>query len=268
MLKLKKWVKAFVPYGLLCLYKKLKLAKKIKETPQNEEYLNFNFTLFDGNKSNSYGQGGEDLLLRLFMNKPITYKGFYVDIGAFHPVIFSNTKYFYDQGWNGINIDANSSSIIEFDKSRCRDINVLCGVSDEYGELDYYYFGEHDTINTLDKEQAYAFEKEFKRKIQTIKKMPVQPINAILDKHCPAGQHIDFITIDVEGFEIKILKSLDFMKYGPDYFLIEALDNRDGNIEGFKQTTLYRLLKDKGYEVIGKTPLTYLFIKKDNHMCG
>ena len=166
-------------------------------------------------------------------------------------------------GWNGINIDANPDAIAEFNKYRDRDINISCGVSDEYGELDYYYFGEQASINTFCKEQAETFEKKFNTKISEIKKMPVQPINNILEKYCSKDQSIDFITLDVEGFEMKILKSLDFTKYAPDYFLVEDLETKGKNIEIFKKTILYNFLKGKGYNVVGKTHLTYLFQKEN-----
>ena len=247
-----------MPYGVLFFYRRIK-----NKRPENEKPLCFNFTVFEDHKTNNYGQGNEDVLLRLFMQKPNQYKGFYIDIGAFHPIIYSNTKYFYDIGWNGINIDANENSINEFNKYRARDINVCCGVSDEYGELDFYCFGDQSTINTLDKRQAKAFEVEFKTKIKEIKKVPVQPINNILEKYCTIGQHIDLITIDVEGFEMRILRSLDFIKYAPDYFLIEDLDNRNKNYEKFKDGCLYKFMKNKGYNAIGKTDLTYLFQKEN-----
>ena len=45
-----------------------------------------------------YSQNGEDLILnRLFENKE---KGFFIDVGAHHPIRFSNTYLFYKKGWS------------------------------------------------------------------------------------------------------------------------------------------------------------------------
>lgn len=61
------------------------------------------FTSFSRNFLGSYSQHGEDIIF-VFLLKGLK-KGFYVDIGANDPEIISNTKYFYDRGWNVINIE-------------------------------------------------------------------------------------------------------------------------------------------------------------------
>ena len=69
-----------------------------------------------------YSQNGEDLILNRFLeNKK---NGFYIDIGAHHPIRFSNTYLFYKKGWRGINIDAMPGSMDLFNKIRSRDINI------------------------------------------------------------------------------------------------------------------------------------------------
>jgi FkbM family methyltransferase len=197
----------------------------------------------------------------LFLKTPSGYKGFYVDIGAYHPIKFSNTYYFYQKGWRGINIDANPHSIKEFNKERSNDINIESGVSENDGELEYYYFGENDTINTFDKILAKQFEIQYDRKIKEIQKIKVEPINSILEKYLPKGQHIDLMTIDVEGFELRIVESLDFEKYSPDYFLLEDLDFANKPFCEMGKSRLYQFLNLKGYMCVGATHLTMLFMK-------
>lgn len=64
----------------------------------------------------SYSLFGEDIILRTFFEKQK--KGFYVDIGAYHPFMISNTAYFYKRGWHGINIEASPNLIQPFKRSR------------------------------------------------------------------------------------------------------------------------------------------------------
>lgn len=81
----------------------------------------------------SYAQNREDIILSGFFD--INKKGFYVDIGAFHPEEDSVTKIFYDKGWQGINIEPNPRLYRLFEKSRKEDINLNIGISDKEGEL-------------------------------------------------------------------------------------------------------------------------------------
>ena len=254
--------KALVPYGIIWFFQRKKRElewEKEKEKGQGLQFRLINRKLL----SNVYGQFAEDLLLRLLYEKSPDYKGFYVDIGAFHPVIHSNTHYFYQTGWRGINIDANPHSIQELNKERKRDINVESGVSDQYGELEYYFFDDLDSRNSFDKKTVEEFEKnQDGTKIKEVKKIKVQPINAILEEYLPKGQHIDFMTIDVEGLELKILKSLDFSKYSPDYFLLEDLEFAKKGFEEINKSPLSCFLKEKGYEPIAVARDTTLLYRR------
>ena len=87
-------------------------------------YLFYN--LFIRHKSflnrKQYSQWGEDLYINsFFKNKN---KGIYLDIGCFHPVMYSNTCLLYKKGWRGINIDINKTSIDLFNILRPKDINI------------------------------------------------------------------------------------------------------------------------------------------------
>ncbi|MCD7914177.1 MAG: hypothetical protein LUG96_02180 [Tannerellaceae bacterium] len=66
--------------------------------------------------STSYSQEGEDIVLNFLFENKEGYKGFYVDIGTHHPFRFSNTAYFYKQGWQGINIEPTPGAIEVFNR--------------------------------------------------------------------------------------------------------------------------------------------------------
>ena len=84
----------------------------------------------------SFSQYGEDLVLGSLLAKK---EGFYVDVGSYDPIRFSNTYYFYRQGWRGINIDPMPGSKKIFDDRRPRDINIEVGISDRPGVERYYH---------------------------------------------------------------------------------------------------------------------------------
>jgi len=233
--KIKKIIRLFLPYGII------KISNSFKS----------------GNIY--FSEQGEDILLKRYIKKK---KGFYVDIGAYNPDIASVTKVFYLRGWNGINIDPNPVSIKIFNKKRKRDINLNYGVADKNSELDFYFFGEKSTRNTFDK-ITYENECESNKNDVKILKINVMTINNILDKYTTNNQHIDFMNIDVENYEMKILETLNFEKYGPDYLLVEDLTFKDSNIDfmEFNKSPLFQIMKLKGYIVAAKTQYTILFKK-------
>ena len=109
----------------------------------------------------TYSQFGEDAIIFNILTTRMkkTDAGFYVDIGAFHPRLFSNTKILSIMGWSGINIDANKDSIDLFNKERPNDINICCGVAPTDGELTYHKFSNNSTINITDAVNTFSPER-------------------------------------------------------------------------------------------------------------
>lgn len=162
----------------------------------------------------SYSQSGEDMILNnifLFKNR-----GFYIDVGANHPTKASNTYFFYKKGWSGINIDALPESINMFKKKRKKDINIEVGVSDSLGILNFHIFKE-SSYNTFDEDVVSKIEKI--SPVTKVKKVPVKPLTMILDElniFC-----IDFMSVDVEGFDLNVLISNNWEKYRPKVVIVE-----------------------------------------------
>lgn len=167
----------------------------------------------------SYSQEGEDIILdNLLEGKS---KGFYIDIGAYHPFRFSNTMRFYGRGWHGLNIDATPGSMKTFNKYRPRDINVEAAISDEGGKLAYYIF-EEGALNTFD---ADSLERLKEHGYIPLNKIFVETysIMDILDKYLKEDQEIDFMDIDIEKFDEKVISRMDFSRYKPTIIMIENL---------------------------------------------
>jgi FkbM family methyltransferase len=206
-----------------------------------------------------YSELGEDVILQHYCPEKT---GFYIDIGAYHPKRISVTRMFYERGWRGINIEPNPNSIKAFNRIRRRDINLNIGVSDETGELDYYYYGPRNGLNHFNIERYEAY-KNMNRLPKKIIKIKVDTLNNILKNNLPKNTEIDFLTIDVEGLELNILKSLDYEKYAPKHILVEDLDfwNKNKDFMEFKNADLYKFLNTKKYIVVAKTWYTILFRK-------
>lgn len=195
-----------------------------------------------------YSQEGEDILLkRLFINDG--YKGFYVDIGAHHPTRFSNTYAFYLKGWCGINVEPNPDTFKLFTKKRPNDINLNLGVAQKSSLLKYYMFDE-PALNTFDEEMLESrLKKTSYKHIKTIK-VEVTPLSKIFDSYILQNQQIDFLTIDVEGYDLDVLKSNDWLKYRPKWILVEELNLLDIESLDFP---IHYYMKSLNYILFAKT---------------
>lgn len=200
----------------------------------------------------SYSQEGEDILLeRLF---ECNYKGFYIDVGAYHPEKFSNTNNLYKKGWNGLNIEPNPDLIQFFITSRVRDININVGISLKKEDLTYYQF-KHPANNTFSEIDAQIKVKSG-RTILNKSIIRTFPLMNILDKYLPKNQKIDLLTIDVEGFDLEVLKSNDWSIFKPDYVLIE---DKRFDFSHIKSNQIFNFLKVKGYFPISKLYYSVLY---------
>src|SRR5688572_21781247 len=205
----------------------------------------------------SFAQVGEDMILDKYFNDKKE-PGYYVDIGANHPYIYSNTYKFYLKGWKGINVDANPGTKKLFDAIRPRDINIEAGISLTPGELDFYTF-ENNVFNTLDRQTAEGHCKEFSINIREIIKIKTTTLKEILDIHLPPSQKIDFMSIDVEGLDMEVLRSNDWEKYRPEVLVVECVYEDYADIQKMEAAAY---LNQFGYSFFAKTFSTFFFSLK------
>lgn len=201
----------------------------------------------------SYSQEGEDLILaRYFEGRE---RGFYIDIGAHHPFRFSNTCFFFKRGWSGINIDAMPDSMTLFKKHRPNDINIEIGIGEYPTKSNFFIFNE-PALNTFDKSIAEQ-RNNLPNKIIEIKEIEIQPLSAVLEKNLPKNQKIDFLSIDVEGRDLSVLKSNAWEEYRPELIVIETMSK---NIEDLLTSECAIFLKNIGYTALSKAIHSSIFI--------
>jgi len=210
----------------------------------------------------SYSQEGEDMILRrVFEGKK---SGFYVDIGAHHPLRFSNTHYFYRRGWRGINVEPNPDSIRAFQSARRRDFNLQVGVSNYAGRLTYYLFDE-SALNTFDGALVKSRLADTAYKVVGTIEIPVERLDSILEKYLPENTEIDFLSIDVEGLDFAVLNSNDWRLYRPKIVLVEALGK---SLEDVLHGEIFYFMKGQGYELFAKTFNTLIFRERKDDGAG
>ncbi len=167
-----------------------------------------------------FSQEGEDILLaRVFFDQAT---GFYVDIGSHHPRRFSNSYWAYQTGWRGINIDAAPGSSAVFNRIRPRDTNIETCIAESSGEVEFFVFPE-PALNTAGRDRKDAMEAATNSHGKRVV-VPAERLETLLDTYMPDGAPaIDFMSIDVEGSEMAVLRSNNWERYRPRVIVIEVL---------------------------------------------
>ena len=222
-------------------------------------YLFYRPKIFFPKKSYSLFQ--EDLFIKEYFKKKT--KGFFIDVGSYHPLDGNNTHLLYKNGWQGINFDINSYSIKLFEFLRKRDINIHSGISKKKSKLTMFYRKEINMLNTLDEKIAKIHFKNGYNK----KDIQVNTLNFFISKHLKKLKKIDFINIDVEGAELDVLKSLNFKHYQPQLICIEIHNIKkmyDTNYNYLKTNSIYNYLVNRKYRIVWQNKYSFIFEKKND----
>jgi FkbM family methyltransferase len=208
----------------------------------------------------SFSQHGEDLLVEHLMRILHIERPFFIDIGAHHPYVLSNTYLLYLQGARGINIEPDPSLLEAFAQHRPEDINLQCGVQfDEKTEADLYIMST-PVLNTFSRQEAEHVAEYGTYKISSKVKVPLLSLQQIIDAHCPAGV-VDFMSIDVEGLDWEIIQFNQLDVIRPKVLCVETMQYSEDN-SGRKQHTLIQYLQDTGYLLYADTHLNSIFVDK------
>ena len=201
---------------------------------------------------------GIDMIVSdIFKNKK---KGVFIDVGCHHPFINNNTYLLYKKGWRGINIDLDFSSIDMFNRFRPNDYNKQIAISNKKGLANFYFFHNRAPKNTISKQSGKG--------AKIIKKIETDTLDNIIKKSNIKMKRIDFLSIDVEGNELNVLKGLNFKRYEPKIVVLEFIDPRIKEfyyhkIEKIMKSELYKFMKKKKYNLVNWIHDDLMFISKN-----
>lgn len=208
----------------------------------------------------TYAQHADDLMiLNIFMFLGIK-KPTYIDIGAHHPYLLSNTALLYARGSRGINIEANPNLIKQFLLERPEDINLCIGVGVKEGIMPFYMVEEDSGRNSFSKEAVeFYMKKNPGTQIKQILDVQVLTLKQIIDKYSN-GLFPDFLSIDVENLDYDILQSYDLTKNAPKVIDVEVHFSNEEDYVGDK---MKELLFRQGYFHYCKMGGNFIFVKNE-----
>jgi len=216
------------------------------------------------NKKFFYSFGGIDnLIQQIFKSQK---KGIYIDIGCGHPIKNNNTYLLNKKGWSGINIDLDIDNVELFKIYRPKDLNICAAISDEIKETDLFFYHSRSALNTIDKKTANYQ----KAKVTSVKKIKTTTLNNVLDESIYNSSNIDFLSIDVEGSELSVLKNFNFHKFKPKVIVVEYLDLslnkleiKNLSIQNAMNSEIYKLIISKNYTLANMIHSDLVFIYND-----
>lgn len=166
---------------------------------------------------------------------------------------FSNTRFFYEQGWKGLCIDPMPGSSKLFLRQRPRDTFVEIGVAETEKESTYFIFSE-SALNTFSEEIA----SRNLTRVTARKTIKVYPLRRILAEHLPPGRTIDFLSIDAEGLDPEVLRSNDWTSFRPLIVLIEETSHASLTEVQKLESAVY--MEQQGYLLFARTPGALFFM--------
>jgi len=208
--------------------------------------------LLNSHASINYSQTGEDAMIRSLLDE--TTPGVYVDVGCHDPIKWSNTLSLYMHGWRGVNIDANPKLIKRFREARRRDVAVCAAISDRELNVEFHEF-ENDLVSTVEPKVLREWEHKW-AKCGT-RMLRTRTLDSVLKDTLEPGTEIGLLSVDVEGHDLNVLRSVDLDLFRPRLIVVEV-----HHFEMHKMTsdpvTVY--LESCGFKQVGYDTLNGYFV--------
>lgn len=167
-----------------------------------------------------YSQHGEDFLLsEIFKDKK---NGFFVEVGCIDGRRFSNSLTFEKRGWRGLCVEAHADYIKLLKKNRANSIICHCAAGEKDEDQVTFFANARGSLSTLDKSKESNFRKNYGKYFSGFEEQKVKKrrLDTLFREH--NINEIDFISLDIEGYEVEALMGIDFQQYKPLVFVIES----------------------------------------------
>jgi FkbM family methyltransferase len=208
----------------------------------------------------SYSQSGEDRIIKYILDVIGIAKPTYLDIGAHHPVRINNTYLFYQNGCRGVCVEPNPRLFANQRDVRPDDVCLNVGVGGARRESMPFYEMSADTLSTFSELEARRYVAEFGEQIVRVAEVEMVTPGEIIAQNFQGPP--DFVSLDVEGLELEILKAFDLSSTRPAVFCVETITYAtDGT--GKKLTNVIEYLTEAGYMVYADTNINTIFVDRN-----
>jgi len=210
----------------------------------------------------SYSQCGEDLISAFVLYGHLGFtKPSYLDIGAHDAVLLSNTFLFYQNGSSGVCVEPDPVLHGQLKQRRKRDICLNVGVGSTNVQTAEFYRMSTKALSTFSKAESERYIQYGSQTIEKVLEIPLLTINELMEKYF--DPHPNFVSLDTEGMDAAIIKSLDFGRYRPEVICIETLTYTEDHSEEKIQEIIDYMVSNR-YFVYADTFINTIFVEQDS----
>jgi len=208
-------------------------------------------------------QSGEDAIcayINMALGRPLE-QCTYLDLGANHAKDLSNTYLFYSHGARGILVEANPTLIPELKFYRNGDIVLNKCISTKSGDYVDFHILNGDGLSTPDLDSANEFiAKNSDLKIIDTVKVETISVNDIMENYL--GKAPVIMNIDIEGKDLEVLESIDFIKYRPLIIIAEMIEYKPTLVVASRNSKITEFMENNEYIEYAFTGINSIFIDK------
>lgn len=209
----------------------------------------------------SYSQAGEDVIIEyLFRLLGISLKDVtYLDLGANHPIELSNTYAFYEKNARGVLVEPNKNVVEIITKHRPEDLIINKVIHTQDNLVIPFYISNYDGLSSIDEVWLEDCKKvDQSVSIKEVVQIQTITVNTIIKEHFKAVAP-SLISIDIEGQELSILNSIDFMKYRPSILVVETIEF-GMKVQSERAKEIDRVMQKNGYMIYAFTGINTIYV--------
>jgi len=190
--------------------------------------------------STYHAQHGEDLLIQRAIGSTAKYF-YYVEVGMIDGLRFSNTAALERQGWTGLCVEAHPDYVEQVRQNRPNSTVIHAAASDACGDALTFYADPRGDLSTAVKPDVEKLKEEFGDWVWGFEEIQV-PMRTLDDmlREADAPMGMEVVSIDVEGYELQVLRGFDLNRWQPRLIVLET--DKDGGSD-----TVFKHLAEHGY---------------------